>query len=65
MSASIEKAFDTGIIVIVPDIPDHGTKNVLCDWVNDEVRGFKVLRAGRHHGFQEFTRRDGQGLSYE
>ncbi|PLB42261.1 uncharacterized protein BDW47DRAFT_122032 [Aspergillus candidus] len=42
MSAVVEKSFDTGVIVIVPDIPDHPTRQVPCGWVNNEVREFKV-----------------------
>lgn len=42
MSALVEKFFDSGVIVIVPDIPDHPTKSVLCGWVNNEVREFKI-----------------------
>ncbi|PKY03798.1 hypothetical protein P168DRAFT_311344 [Aspergillus campestris IBT 28561] len=42
MSAAVEKVFDIGVLVIVPDIPDRPTKQVLCGWVNDEVREFKI-----------------------
>lgn len=38
----IEEYFDSGIFVIVPDMPDRPSLDVLTTWLTGEVRNFKV-----------------------
>ncbi|KAL2867170.1 HNH endonuclease signature motif containing protein [Aspergillus lucknowensis] len=42
LSAAVEKCFDSGVIVIVPDLPERPTKSMLECWVNKEVRDYKL-----------------------
>lgn len=41
MSAAIEKYFDSGVFVIVPEVPDRSTRT-LFPWKKQEVRDYKV-----------------------
>lgn len=42
MSAEIEMHFDSGILAIVPDLPDKPTASILSFWANQDVRDHKV-----------------------
>lgn len=42
LSAAIEKHFDAGVLVIVPDLPEKPTTGMLSHWTNQEVREYKT-----------------------
>lgn len=42
MCSVVEEHFDAGVLVIVPDLPDRPSLEVLTKWLNVEIRNFKV-----------------------
>lgn len=42
LSAAIEKYFDAGVLVIVPDLPEKPTTGMLSRWTNQEVQYYKI-----------------------
>lgn len=42
MSAEIEMHSDSGVLAIVPDLPDKPTASILSFWANQYVRDYKV-----------------------
>ncbi|KAJ9318384.1 hypothetical protein DTO271D3_1046 [Paecilomyces variotii] len=58
ISTVIEKVLDTGVLVIVPDLPDKPTQKVLTRWLNQDIRDFKIRIIDREwskldHGIEE------------
>lgn len=42
ISRAIEKYFDSGVLVILPDLPDKSMFGALSSWVNQDVQNYKV-----------------------
>ncbi|PLB53872.1 hypothetical protein P170DRAFT_396820 [Aspergillus steynii IBT 23096] len=42
MCSKIEKVFDSGAIVIVPDIPERPLRSALQEWIQKETRDYKT-----------------------
>ncbi|KAL2809439.1 hypothetical protein BJX63DRAFT_445290 [Aspergillus granulosus] len=42
LSNAIERAFEKGVLVIVPDLPEPQTKTMVDSWVNREIRDYKL-----------------------
>ncbi|KAL1846747.1 hypothetical protein Plec18170_009038 [Paecilomyces lecythidis] len=42
ISNVIEKVFDAGVLVIVPDLPERPTQKILLNWLSQDIRDFKT-----------------------